>query len=198
MIQSKEDYLYYIECDRIALRKNYKRPRFKHDIVWSFERLLRKCEYYENCRKDIIGRIYGKWLKFRFVCLSHKLSFSRCLNTCGPGLCVEHYGTLYINGKVGKNFRVIGNAVIGATESGKTPILGDNVFMGFGSVVIGDITIADGVAIGANAVVSKSILTPNITVGGIPAKQISQKGSDKYLVKATEFVTKNSNTKVDE
>ena len=198
MIQSKEDYLYYIECDRIALRKNYKRPRFKHDIVWSFERLLRKCEYYENCRKDIIGRIYGKWLKFRFVCLSHKLSFSIGLNTCGPGLCIEHYGTLYINGKVGKNFRVIGNAVIGATESGKTPILGDNVFMGFGSVVIGDITIADGVAIGANAVVSKSILTPNITVGGIPAKQISQKGSDKYLVKATEFVTKSSNTKVDE
>ena len=40
--------------------------------------------------------------------------------------------------------------------------------MGFGSAVVGDITIADGVAIGANAVVTKSIDTPNITVGGIP------------------------------
>lgn len=188
MIQSKKDYLYYLECDKIALRKTGKRPRFKHDIVWSFQRLLRKCEYYENCRPDFIGRIYSKWLKYRLVCLSHKLSFSIALNSCGPGLCIEHYGTLYINGKVGKNFRVIGNAVIGATEPHKTPILGDNVFMGFGSAVIGDVTIADGVAIGANAVVTKDILTPNVSVVGIPAKIISHNGSDKYLIKATEIV----------
>ena len=62
--------------------------------------------------------------------------------------------------------------------------------MGFGSAVVGDITIADGVAIGANAVVTKSIVTPNITVGGIPARQISTNGSEKYLVKATDKVTR--------
>ena len=108
MIQSKEDYLYYLECDRVALRKDYPRPRFKHDIVWSFQRLLR--------RHGLWGRLYGRWLKYRLVCLSQKLSFSIGLNSCGPGLCIEHYGTLYINGKVSKNFIVKSNAVSSEKE----------------------------------------------------------------------------------
>lgn len=130
MIKCKQDYLYYLACDKVALRKKTRRPRFKHDIIWKFERLLRKCEYYENCRHDLLGRVYSKWLKYRFVCLSQKLGFSIGFNLCGPGLCIEHYGMLLINGKCGKNFRVIGGAVIGATENDKTPIIGDNVFVG--------------------------------------------------------------------
>lgn len=188
MIQSKEDYLYYLECDKIALRKTTHRPRFKHDVIWSFERLLRKCEYYENCRSGLIGRLYGKWLKYRYVCLSQKLGFSVGFNMCGPGLCIEHYGMLLINGKCGKNFRVIGGAVIGVTDDNKKPIIGDNVFVGFGAAIVGDVVIADNVAVGANAVVAKSITTPGVTVGGIPARIISQRGSDGYLVKATEIV----------
>lgn len=47
--------------------------------------------------------------------------------------------------------------------------------------------IADGVCIGANAVVIKDILEPNITVGGIPARKISDNNSDKYIIKATEI-----------
>lgn len=190
MIQSKKDYLYYLECDKIAMRKTTKRPRFKHDIIWTFERLLRKCEYYENCRPDIIGRLYGKWLKYRYVCLSQNLGFSIGFNTCGPGLCLEHYGNIVINqqAKIGSNCHIIGSAVIGATEDNNVPTIGDNVFIGFGAVIIGDVVVADGVAIGANAAVCKSITTPNVTVGGVPAKVISPTGSRKYVVRATEIV----------
>lgn len=193
MIQSKKDYLYYLECDRIALRKNTKSPRYLHDIIWTFERLLRKCEYYENCRKDVFGRLYGKYLKFRFVRLSHRLGFSIGFNTCGPGLCIEHYGNVVINqnAKIGCNCRIIGSVVIGATFNDKIPTIGDNVFIGFGAAVIGDINIPDGVAIGANAVVSKDISVSDVTVGGVPAKVISHRGSEGYLVKATEIVGKN-------
>ena len=52
---------------------------------------------------------------------------------------------------------------------------------------MGGIRIADGVCIGANAVVIKDILEPNITVGGIPARKISDNNSDKYIIKATEI-----------
>lgn len=183
MIQSKQDYLYYLECDKKALRKTGKTPRYKHDIIWTFQRLLRKCEYYENCKSGLISRIYAKFIKLRYVNLSHKLGFSIGFNVFGPGLCLEHYGSIIINqnATVGANCRIIGNAVIGATENHKVPKLGNNVFIGFGAAIIGDVTVADGVAIGANAVVSKSILTPNITVGGIPAKQISNNGSSAYI-----------------
>lgn len=90
MIQSKNDYLYYLECDKIALRKSTLKPRFKHDIIWSFQRLLRKCEYYENCKRGLYNKLLGKWFKYRYVCLSQKLGFSIGFNTCGPGLCIEH------------------------------------------------------------------------------------------------------------
>lgn len=188
MIQSKEDYLYYLECDKVALRKTGRKPRFIHDAIWSFERLLRKCEYYSNCRKDILGRMYLKYLKLKYVLLSQWLGFSVSFNSCGPGLCIEHYGCVIINGKCGKNFRVIGNNVIGITHKDCKPTIGDNVFLGFGATVIGDIKIADDVAVGSNAVVAKSIETPCVTVGGVPAKIISNNGSSDYLVKATELV----------
>ena len=96
MIQSKEDYLFYLERDKIAMRKKTKRPRFKHDIIWSFLRLLRKCEYYENCKQDFFSRIYAKFLKYRYVVLSQKLGFSIGFNTCGPGLGLEQYGNITI------------------------------------------------------------------------------------------------------
>ncbi|CCY49853.1 MULTISPECIES: serine O-acetyltransferase [Bacteroides] len=192
MIQSKKEYLYYLECDKIAMRRTRKHPAYKHDIIWTFERLLRKCEYYENCKHDIFSKFYGKFLKLQYVNLSHKLGFSIGFNTCGPGLCIEHYGNVVINqhAKIGCNCHIIGSMVIGATEDDKFPIIGNNVFIGFGAAIIGNVTIADGVAIGANAVVSKDILTPNVSVGGVPAKVISQRGSEGYLIKATEIVVK--------
>ena len=47
----------------------------------------------------------------------------------------------------------------------------------FGKIVIGD-----NVAIGANAVVNKSFPEGNATLGGIPAKVISQKSSEGLLI----------------
>ena len=51
------------------------------------------------------------------------------------------------------------------------PTIGNNVEIGFGAVIIGKI-IADGIKIGANSVVTKSFLEPNITIAGVPAKKI--------------------------
>lgn len=52
-----------------------------------------------------------------------------------------------------------------------TPVIGKNVFLGAGCVVIGDISIGDGSVIGANAVVTKSI-PPNSVAVGVPARVI--------------------------
>lgn len=200
MIQSKAEYLYYLQCDKIAMRKETRRPRFKHDVIWTFLRLMRRCEYYENCRKDFVGRLYAKYLKYRYVVLSQRLGFSIGFNTCGPGLCIEHYGCVIINqhAHVGANCRIVGAAVIGATADDKTPIIGDNVFIGFGAAIIGAVTVADGVAIGANAVVSRSVTTPDVTVGGIPASIISPRGSAQYIRKATEVMDTLENSKRNE
>lgn len=57
MIRSKADYLRYLEADRIALgRKHaYGVEDWLMDDIWTFERMLRKVEYYHNCVKSLWG-----------------------------------------------------------------------------------------------------------------------------------------------
>lgn len=64
---------------------------------------------------------------------------------------------------------------------GGAPLIGDRVYIGTGARVLGNISIADEVVIGANAVVTKDITEPGITVAGIPAKKVKDCGSYHYL-----------------
>ena len=55
------------------------------------------------------------------------------------------------------------------TKTKRHPTIGNNVTVGAGAKVLGPITIGDGSAIGANAVVTKDVPPCHIAVG-IPAK----------------------------
>ncbi len=188
MIKSKSDYKYYLEADKIALRLEGKRVSIPYvDSIWNFQRLMRKTEYYLNCRKDIFGKVISLILKFLYYRKSQKLGFSVGLNVFGPGLSIAHYGQIVVNqnAKVGKNCRIHEGVTIGATNGeSEAPILGDNIFIASGAKIIGNIKIASNVAIGANAVVVKDITEEGITVGGVPAKKISNNSSELNLVKA--------------
>lgn len=61
------------------------------------------------------------------------------------------------------------------------PVIGDNVYMCTGAKVVGDVTIADNIIIGANAVVNRTFNEPGITIAGVPAKKIGEHGSRPYL-----------------
>ncbi len=168
MIKSRKDYKYYLECDKIALGISRKYPMPIVDIIWKFERLLRKYEYYKNCSKTIFGKIYLIFLKIHYFTLSRKLGFSIPANVFGPGLSIAHYGTIVVNStaRVGKNCRIQEGTNIGSTNgSSKAATIGDNVFIGTGAKIIGDVKIGNNVCIGAGAVVTKSF-GENITVGG--------------------------------
>jgi serine O-acetyltransferase len=194
MIASKKDFYYYLECDKVALQQTHQKPRYKHDIIWTFQILLRRCEYISNCKSGMFWMLYAKLLKFRFVVLSHRLGLSIPFNVFGPGVAIVHYGCTVVShrSKIGNNCRIHEGVTIGTNAfSDKAPQIGKNVYIASGAKIIGDITIADGVCIGANALVVKDILEPNITVSGIPARKISDNNSDKFLVKATEIVKSN-------
>jgi serine O-acetyltransferase len=71
------------------------------------------------------------------------------------------------------------------TEAGKAdaaPTIGDNCYLGPGAKIFGPITIGPSTVVGANAVVNKSFPEGNQTLGGIPAKKISDKSSDGLLI----------------
>jgi serine O-acetyltransferase len=185
MITSKKDYLYYLELDRIALGK----PKYslkillieylKLDLLWQFQRLLRKAEYFKNVRsqKSLIGKIKYVIIKRRLKSKSLKLGFSIPENVFGPGLAIMHYGTIIINSrtKVGANCRI--HACVNIGESGGkagAPKIGDNVYIGPGAKIYGKINIPSNCAIAANAAVGESFFTEGIVLGGVPAKEIGK------------------------
>jgi serine O-acetyltransferase len=53
------------------------------------------------------------------------------------------------------------------------PVIGDNVYLGPGAVLVGDITIGDNVSVGANSVVATS-LEDGVTVLGVPARVVKK------------------------
>jgi len=80
--------------------------------------------------------------------------------------------------RLGDHCRLHTGVVVGAKggSHGGVPVIGDRVYLGMGCKVLGGIRVADGVAIGANAVVVKSIDEPDTAWAGVPAKKLG--GSD--------------------
>ena len=185
MIKSKEDYKEYFHADLVytgidsSLKTRIKDRRVK------FYKLLRKTEYYTNCRKDICGRLYGKILRFRYLKLCDRYSWTIPINVFGKGIQIVHAGSIVVSGdaKIGNYARIHVGVNIGrAYAKGKdgAPTIGNRCYMGPGVKIFGPITIGDGVAIGANAVVNTSFPS-NCTIAGVPANIISNKNSDYYI-----------------
>ena len=184
MIKTKQDLVRYLEQDRCALFVGKrKRPKLFGDEVWKYQILLRKTEYHINYERGI-SKILKYYYRLRLKKAGMRLGFSIPPNVFGPGLSIAHYGTIVVNenSRVGQNCRIQEMVCIGATNGNeKAPVIGDNCFLGTGAKVIGEITIADDVAIGANAVVCKSIEEPGTTWAGVPAKKISVNSSRSNL-----------------
>jgi serine O-acetyltransferase len=98
------------------------------------------------------------------------------------GLILNHPFNIMVNAKhIGKNCSIqFGCAFVAGGHDDGIPSIGDNVCFGVGCVVLGDITIASGIAVGANSTVNKSFLEENIGIAGSPARKISNNGSSTW------------------
>lgn len=98
----------------------------------------------------------------------------------GDGLFIDH-GTGVVIGEtsvVGNNITLYQGVTLGGTgkEKGKRhPNIGDNVVIGAGAKILGNITIGENSYVGANAVVLKDV-PPNSTVVGVPGRITRQDG----------------------
>lgn len=188
MITNKKEYCEYLQQDQLALgRQKDRRPRFFGDEIWKLERLLRRAEYTKNCKKGPIGIVLGKYYGYRFHRLSVRLGMTLPINVFGPGLAIPHYGTIVVhaNAKIGSNCRLQEGVTIGAANgSHEAAVIGNNCYFGSGAKVIGAVRIADDVAVGANAVVTRDISEQGTTWAGIPAHKISDNDSHASLCQA--------------
>lgn len=96
--------------------------------------------------------------------------------TIGKNLFIDH-GIGVVIGEtcvIGDNVTLFHGVTLGGTgkEKGKRhPTIGNNVFIGSGAKILGNIMIGNNVKIGANSVILESV-PDNVTVVGIPGKII--------------------------
>ena len=154
-------------------------------ILRRHQQYLRKGEYHANTGH----RLRSIYYRFRVKLIQNRHSLHIARNCCGRGLFIAHLGPILMNGHitVGENCCIHMNSsiVAGGRDNG-VPVLGDNIVIGVGAVVLGGIELADGIAIGANSVVNRSFTEPNITIAGAPARKISDGGSCHWGNKESE------------
>ena len=140
---------------------------------------MRKFEYYTNVGRysNVLGKCLYEIYKYRFRKLSMKLGFTIYPNCFGPGLSIAHYGTIVVNpnAQIGENCRLHCGVNIGASAGNtEAPTIGNNVYIGPGAILFGNIKIADNVTIGANATVNRDCLDQNVVLAGSPAKIVKR------------------------
>ena len=91
----------------------------------------------------------------------------------GPGLYIGHFGGIFIHPDVvmGERCSISQGVTIGVLGGPRpgVPRLGNDVYIGAGAKVLGNVTIGDGAVIGANAVVLRDV-PPGATAVGVPAR----------------------------
>lgn len=178
MISFKE----YIRADKSKFSFFYSKKELfrvwilcEHEyIIWRYQVLLRKEEYYRYINRNILLAQYYRYRKNK---LGERLGFTIGRGSFGPGLRIWHYGNIVVNGgsKIGKNCVLHGDNCIGNNGFiNINPVIGDNVDIGVGAKIIGNVTIGNNVKIGAGAVVNKSILEDNVVIAGVPARIVKR------------------------
>lgn len=106
--------------------------------------------------------------------------------TIGEGFFVDH-GMGVVIGEtsvIGDNVTLYQGVTLGGTSQQRKkrhPTLGNNVVVGVGAQVIGDITIGDNAKVGAGSVVINSV-PPNATVVGVPGRVVTVRNPDTATV----------------
>jgi serine O-acetyltransferase len=111
-------------------------------------------------------------LLFKFVQVITGIELP-CEVVVGRNFIIDHFGSIVVSGyaKFGDNCRIRTGVVIGLKDVNfpVAPNFGNNVDIGAGAKVLGDIRIGNNVRIGANSVVLCDVPDDSIAVG-VPAR----------------------------
>jgi serine O-acetyltransferase len=78
----------------------------------------------------------------------------------GPGLIIHNIGGIYLRGKIGRNCTVMPGVQLVSRANGRGegwPTIGDDVLLGVGAKVLGEVRVGNHARVGANVVVTRDV-----------------------------------------
>lgn len=112
-----------------------------------------------------------------------------CEAQVGRNFVIDHFGGIIVSGhaRFGDNCRIRNGVVVGLknTDNPAAPVIGDNVDIGAGAKLLGNIRIGNNVTIGANAVVLSDVPDNSIAIG-IPARIVSKQDYEQSGLSAAD------------
>lgn len=143
----------------------------------------RICEYLRNHTKIIYAPFY-------YLYNHYKIKYGVDMpvqSQIGEGLVIEHIGGIVINPEVmiGKNCNVYNGVTIGIEKRGKrkgVPQIGDCVWIGANSIIVGNIKIGNDVLIAPGSYVNFDVPDHSIVIGN-PGKIIKRENATDIYIK---------------
>ena len=148
---------------------------------------LRKWHHYFRKSQMCKNKLLSLYYRFRLLKISekHGIEISHRVS-CGGGLYLCHPYCITINPTsiLGKNVNIHKGVTIGQENRGKrlgTPTIGDDVWIGVNSTIVGKITIGSDVLIAPNSYVNCDVPSHSIVIGN-PCKIIHRTNAvDGYI-----------------
>ena len=161
------------------------RQAYVHDPGFRYTYYMRKVAFWSAKKKSwgVFAYLWNRMMlnKYRF-----RYGFDISPTTkIGPGLYIGHFGGVVISpyAVLGANVNIAQGVTIGAASRGAkkgAPTLGDRVWVGANSIIVGKVTIGDDALIAPGAYVNFDV-PPMAVVLGNPGKVVAETGSVGYV-----------------
>lgn len=171
----KDLYRYYGKANlKLLVKAFFLNPGFQYTYLY---RKIRSTEFF------FLKNLYRILLRLSSILWHYQISEKVEI---GEGFYINHFGAIVINpsAKLGKNINIHQGVTIGQTNRGKNkgvPIIGNEVWIGINSVIVGNIKIGNNVLIAPNSYVNFDVPDNSIVLGN-PGKIIPKLEATKDYI----------------
>lgn len=144
------------------------------DFLYSMRNPVYRAVFFHRIKcGNVSARLIGRMISWFYKPPQSLQIFTREI---GPGLFIEHgICTIIAAKRIGSDAWINQGVTIGWKDKNGPPVIGNNVRVGAGAKILGNVVVGDNVQVGANAVVVKDV-PPDTTVVGVPARIVRRNG----------------------
>lgn len=163
-----ENTIWYKDYIRVTDDEKFLLKHYLRDYIFQHRLRYMICFRKAKNSKNKIKKLYYEWRLYR---LGRKYGIELKTQTeVGEGFVMTHPYNITVSpfAKIGKNVTMLKGATIGLTAGGEkpgAPIIGDSVYVGLNSTVLGGVTIGNDVLIAPNTLVNCDVPAHSVVIG---------------------------------